>query len=372
MNPFHYGTVVKEPYFFDRQAEKERIIRTLIAGNNLVLYSPRRYGKTSLVMKVIDELTSMDYTCIYFDFMTIYSRESFIEGYTKNIYNRLKNPQKLINTVVQYIKGIRPVLTFDSIGNPRLSIEFLEPKISDKTLEEVIDLPAKLVDNKKLIIIMDEFQDIYKLNGENFERLLRSKIQHQTDVNYLFMGSRTHILQDMFNNRNRPFYNSAFSMILGPLPKAETIRFLIGRFAASDIKIDEETASHLISQAGNIPYYIQFLASEIWQYCILQSKIVTPDIVNLCAERIIDLKGDYYFELFDRVTAYQKKLLKTLAIDNQNVFSADYANRFHLSAASSTQKALNGLIKMGIIEKHENYYLFDDPFFKQYLLRLQA
>lgn len=324
-------------------------------------------------MKVIESLNALGFASIYFDFMTVYSRESFIEVFSKAVFTQQGSAKNVIEAIAKFVKGIRPKLTFDQNGTPEFSLDFLENKISDKTLVTIIDLPEKLSDGKKrFIIIMDEFQDIDKLNGENFEKLLRSKIQHHSNVNYLFLGSRTHILHDMFNNKSRAFYNSAFAMNLGPLPKRETINFLIERFSLNNIKLDEDTASFLIEQACYVPYYIQFLAAEVWQYTVNQKLIVDREIVSLCSGRIIDLKSDYYFELFDHFTPYQKKLLKALALTSQNVFSAEYAATFRLSAGSTTQKALNGLINSGIIEKNKNDYSFDDPFFKQYLLRLMA
>ncbi len=373
MNPFSYGTVVKEPYFFNRKEEIRRIVSTLGGGNNLVLYAPRRYGKTSVVMQAIDSLTSLGFTCIYFDFMTVYSRESFIGAYSKAVLARQNNLSIALESFSKFVKGIRPKLSFDQNGTPEFSLDFSTTEITDQSLESVIDLPEKLTEGKrKFIIIMDEFQDIDKLNGENFEKLLRSKIQHHVNVNYLFLGSRTHILNDMFTNKNRAFYNSAATMHLEPLPENETVDFLINGFSRSNIKLDESTASGLIGQAGNVPYYIQFLASEVWQHCINRIETVSDEIIAVCAGKVLDLKGDYYFELFDRQTSYQKKLLKALATDNQNVFSTEYAGKFRLSAASTTQKALNGLINSGIIEKYQNHYLFDDPFFKKYILRLPA
>jgi AAA+ ATPase superfamily predicted ATPase len=373
MNPFSYGTVVKEPYFFNRKEEIRRIVSTLGGGNNLVLYAPRRYGKTSVVMHAIESLTALGFTCIYFDFMAVYSRESFIEAFSRAVLTHQNNFNKALKSFSKLVKGIRPKLSFDQSGTPEFSLDFSATDITDQSLGSVIDLPEKLADGKrKFIIIMDEFQDIDKLDGENFEKLLRSKIQHHTNVNYLFLGSRTHILNDMFTNKSRAFYNSAAAMHLAPLPENETVEFLINRFSLSNIKINESAASRLIEQAGNIPYYIQFLASEVWQYCINRIETVSDEIISVSAGKILDLKSDYYFELFDRRTSYQKKLLKALAMDSQNVFSAEYASKFRLSVASTTQKALSGLIHAGIIEKYQNYYMFDDPFFKKYILRLPA
>ncbi len=373
MNPFVYGTVVKEPNFFDRKDELKRIVNTLAGGNNLVLYAPRRYGKTSLVIKAMESLTTLGFVCIYFDFMSVYSRESFIEVFTKAILSKQSNIDSALEAVAKFVKSIKPKLSFDQNGLPEFSIDFIEHKISDKTMDAVIDLPEKLSgEKKKYIIIMDEFQDIDKLNGENFEKLLRSKIQHHANVNYIFLGSRTHLLSDMFTNKSRAFYNSAFAINLTALPIKDTIKFLIDRFSLSNIGLDEETASYLVERAGGIPYYIQFLASEVWQYIINQKQIVDKEVINACSNKIIDLKSDYYLELFDRQTAYQKKLLKALALSETNVFSADYAKKYRLSAQSTTQKALTGLINSGVIEKNGNDYSFDDPFFKQFILRFMA
>lgn len=373
MNPFSYGTVVKEPFFFVRKKGKKQIVNVLKGGNNVVLSAPRRYGKTSLVMKVIDELTALGFVCVYFDFMTVYSRESFIEVYTKAFLAKQNNMSLALKTFAKFVKGIRLKLSFDQNSSPELTLDFVESKISEKTLDTVIDLPEKFSTGKtKYIIIMDEFQDIDKLNGENFEKLLRSKIQHHTNVNYLFLGSRTHILQDMFANKSRAFYNSAYAMNLEALPNNETINFLIDRFARSNITLDEDTASYLIKNAGNVPYYIQFLASEVWQSVINQREKINKEIINVCSNKILDLKGDFYFELFDRQTAYQKKLLKALSLSGHNIFSAGYAKKNRLSAQSTTQKAISGLVNSGIIEKNGNDYFFSDQFYKLFILRLPA
>jgi len=370
MNPFSYGTIVKGQYFYDRHEECRRIVTTLEGGNNLVLFAPRRFGKTSLVFRAIEEMEKSGYVCIYFDFMPVYSRESFIESYSKAIISKQNNLQKAVKKIAAWISGIRPKIEFDQFGKPEFSIDFTDNKVSEKTLEDILDLPDRLASEaKRYIIVFDEFQEINKLNGENFERLLRSKIQQQEHVNYLFLGSRTHLLNDMFNNKGRAFYNAAMLMQIESLPKNETIEFLKNRFALSDIIINETVSLYLIEQAGNIPYYIQLLAAEVWQNVISLHQEINTEIIASCAERIVDLKNDYYFELYDRQSAYQKKLMKSLLVSGENVFSTDYTRRFRLSATSTTQKALLGLVENGIVEKVEGIYFIADPFFKRFLSR---
>ncbi len=373
MNPFSYGSVVKEPYFFDRKEEVERIINTLTGGNNIVLYAPRRYGKTSLVMKAIKELEKIGYICIYFDFMAVYSRESFIEAFSKALLKKQSNVQKTLKIFAKFAKGVKASVTFDNNGMPEFSISYSEPVVSDYTIDSVIDLPEIMAkQDKRYIIVMDEFQDIDKFNGESFENLLRSIIQHHRHTNYIFLGSRTHILNDMFTNKNRPFYNFASVMCIKKLPNDETKIFLKKSFFNSGIAIDTATTNYLIEQAGAIPYYIQFLASEVWQYTVGSTKTASSDVVDFCTDKILEIKSDYYLELFDRQTAYQKKLLRSLAQDGNSIFSSDYRRRFRLSVPSTTQKAVAGLISAGIIEKIQNTHVYSDPFFKRFVLRLTA
>ncbi len=373
MNPFSYGTIVKEPYFFDRKEELKKIVEVLSGGNNLVMYAPRRFGKTSLVFKAMEELQKKGFTCAYFDFMAIYSRETFIEAYSKEILSKQPNIKKALDLFSKFIRNIKPSVSIDDNGKPEFSIQFSESSITDKTMDSVIDMPEKFADKEHpYIIIMDEFQDISKLNGEKFEALLRSNIQHHQNVNYLFLGSRTHILKDMFGNRNRPFYNSAYTMNLEALPVNDTVNYLKERFEQHHIKLNNEVAKLIIEEAGYIPYYIQLLASEIWQNTIKTKNEVHVDDIQWSTKSILEHKSDYYFELFDSFSAYQKKLLKALAHENTGIFSKDYAEKYRLSSTSTTQKAITVLLKEGVIEKHADTYSFTDPFFKRFLLYLKA
>ena len=291
MNPFSYGTIVRGDYFYDRKEESDHIVSTLTNGNNMVLFAPRRYGKTSLVFRIIELLEAQDYTCVYLDFLPVYSIETFVSLYINAIEKKQTNLQRLVKIISNVVKSIRPKLTFDASGNPEFGIDLTESTVSIQTLSEVLDLPEKLSQaGKNTIVIFDEFQEITKLNKYGFESLLRSKIQQQQQVNYLFLGSRTHLLNDMFNNKNRAFYNSASHMQLGPLPHNDTIAYLKEKFAQAAMEIDLSVALYLIEQSGDIPYYIQLLAAEIWQYMITSQTIVTIEMVDMCAKRIVELK----------------------------------------------------------------------------------
>ncbi|GMO63233.1 MAG: ATP-binding protein [Treponemataceae bacterium] len=371
MNPFIYGTVVHGKDFFDRKDERAHITKTLAGGNNMVLYAPRRFGKTSLVFSVMEALEKQNCTCVYFDFMPVYSPESFVRLYAQVLSKKQSNLNTFVQTFASLVKTIRPTLGFTADGEPEFSIDFAATAPVDETVVgQLLDMPERMCANsgKRMVIFFDEFQECEKLTSINFEQLLRSKIQHQKKVNYLFLGSKTHLMNDLFNNKNRAFYNSASQMTLGALPQDETIAYLQKKFTAHNMNITHESARALIAAAGDIPHYIQLLAAEVWQYMVDTAKTVTLPIINDCVQRVLALKNDYYMEVFDRQSQKKKQLLQALTVSGKNIFSADFIRTHRLSSSAAIQRAAKELLADGIVEKLKDEYFIADPFFKMFVL----
>jgi AAA+ ATPase superfamily predicted ATPase len=369
MNPFSYGTIVRGSNFYDRKEECARIVATLSGGNNLVLYAPRRFGKTSLVFKAIDQLEMDNFICVYFDFMPVFSPESFVRLYAKALSEKQTNLQKFAQTFASIVKNIRPILGFDADGSPEFSIDFSGSVVDETVVSQLLDLPEKLAvaSKKRVIVFFDEFQEVEKLSTINFEGLLRSKIQQQRSTNYLFFGSKTHLLKELFNDKKRAFYNAASQMSIGTLPEKDTIAYLQQKFAESAITLNTETAKYIIFVAANIPHYIQMMAAEIWQYMVNTQKTVTKEIVDDCSKRLLALKSDYYMELFDRQSKSKKQLLQALTENGKNIFSVTYIREYRLPSAATIQRAAKDLILDGIVEKMNDEYFITDPFFKLFL-----
>src|ERR1700716_4672381 len=55
-NPFSYGSPVRAEHFTDRREELADIVARMLGGQNVILLSPRRYGKTSLLFKAMEEV----------------------------------------------------------------------------------------------------------------------------------------------------------------------------------------------------------------------------------------------------------------------------------------------------------------------------
>ena len=227
----------------------------------------------------------------------------------------------------------------------------------------MLDLPQKLSENKHYYIIFDEFQEINKLNGDNFEKQLRAVIQNHINVSYIFLGSKSHLLMEMFNSNSRALYNAAKLISLRKIDRKTFSDFIVSRFAMTGIAINQEIAELIVSKAHNIPYYVQYLAAQVWQLVRISNLPVSSDTVADAVDRILDNQGDYYFMILESLSLYQRAVLKAVSTGQENIFSQDYHQNHNLSSISSTQRALKSLIDKSVLEKEDDKYSFADPFF---------
>jgi hypothetical protein len=375
MNPFSYGKIVRDQQFYDREEPFSTILSTISGGNNVVLYAPRRYGKSSLVMKVMQELERKGTPCVYLDLMRACSADDFIRLYARNIYKRQASLfEKGLQQVMEWMKRLRPQVTLDDQGKPELVLDFSPNQLTSEMISNVFDLPERLSARQgHMVIILDEFQEIAAFSDQfPLERIFRSCMQQHRQVTYLFLGSKTHLLQQMFSKQSRPFYQSAKTLSLGKPPFGESIAFVNKRFSDAGITLSKASAERIVQEAANIPYYIQFLASELFQQMVDKSKkVLSEEDVQVACRNISSLKSDLYEEHFGSLSMNQRKIIHALAAEGVLRFTEAYRLRYHLPVSSSINSAVKQLLEQGHIEKQEHGYEVADPFFKLWLLQLQ-
>lgn len=367
-NPFQYGKVVGDPYFADRETELRDLIDDVRDRNNVVIYSPRRFGKTSLLFKLAGEMRAQGYKVLYLDFFRVTSRQAFMDLYSREVLiqsgKRWKSTLKKVGTLV---KGIRPLITLDPTGNPSFSFTFEPMPPAQQTLEGVLNLTENLDPDQKWLVIFDEFQEIGKLNGDGFENVLRSVIQHHTRSSYIFSGSRYHLLLDIFSKPGGPFYQFCKIMQLNKIPNQIMAKYIASRFRDTGLKIPRKFADGIITMSDNIPNYVQYIASEVWQLAVQSGNQPDEAMLQKAMENMMANLNDFFLQIWDGLSLQQKKLLIAISIENTNIFSRDYHARHRLGAVSSTQRAAQNLIALQILGKNEGSYEFCDPLFRRFV-----
>ncbi len=369
INPFYFGNEVYGDDFCNRVVEIQELKNDVASGQNLLLYAPRRFGKTSLLKKLKQDLQSDDeYKIIYVDLFSISNIDEFIQKYFNLMVNSFETRSSKVIELFKTILKIRPNInmTFDSVGEVSYSLS-ISKKEQTQTLEDVLNLPfiyAKKF-NKKAVVIFDEFQEIEQLE---FEKKLRSVIQtHSREVSYIFSGSKKSILTQIFNDKSRAFYKSVKYFNINEILLEDWTAFIKLKFDNTNKNIDIKYIEQIYNITNGFPYYMQQIMSVVWDSTL---KLVNDDIVVKSLRLIIEREYDLYSLIWTQLTPNQKNSLKyIITCDGKSLYSNDNLNQSGLSA-TTLKSTLEALIKKDICDKKNDKYYLIDPFMKYWLENL--
>jgi len=353
-NPFKFGTVVSDDYFTDREVEYESLTRIVASGNHVIMIAPRRFGKTSLVNKVIENTSR---PVLWLDLQLLTNTGDFANQLLKQLFK--KYPFEKLKFMLRNFRII-PTLSIDPATN-NVEVSFQPHVDSFVHLEDVLNLIEKLGEEKtRPIVVFDEFQELLSL-GDSLDKKLRSVIQFHKNINYVFMGSSESMMKQIFEKKKSPFYHFGQLFTLDKIPYSDFFNFLQTRFA---IITDEATeiSEQILNFSHCHPHYTQQFAFHLW--IALERHKYSESIIKETIERII-LLHDYDFErLWNTLNNTDKKVLIEIAFEQANLLSAPVLNK-NSSASSTIFSALKRLTEKGILMKSKKHEI-DDPFFRNW------
>ena len=356
-NPFKFGSIVEGPYFTNRTNEISRVKSIINSSNHLIIISPRRFGKSSLVFKVIAQLNR---PAITLDLQLITSVEDFANQLLKRVYRVY--PFEKIRQFVQHFRII-PTISINPVNN-EVDIAFQPSSSPMPVLEDVLNLIEKLSnDKKRAIVVFDEFQEVQQIDP-NLTRQLRSIMQHHQYINYVFLGSQESLIRNIFEKKKSPFYHFGMLMLLGKIPRNDFEAYLAGGF--SDLTGKNETITRAILDFSDChPYYTQQLAFVVWE--ILSQNDPVTDPIEQAIDELVRIHDMDYERIWNAFNKTDKKLLIGLTISNQTPLSEAFYRKFDLGAPSTVYSSLKRLMQNGTIMKTDNKSGIDDPFFKRWI-----
>ena len=370
-NPFNFLQLAAGDQFYDRKEIRKDLLSRFLSGqSSVVLYGPRRYGKSSLVGELVGDLEKAGIPCVTLDVVKVPSIDMFVSAYATKVYRRLAPVKFEFRKLGMFLKSLRPKMSLGPTGETGLSFEPSGATVGPEALTEVLDLPQKLLSGKgRAVVVFDEFQEVKDLlPNDGFERVMRSAIQSHRNVSYIFLGSRYHMLRRMFTDHNRPFYKSAVTILLGKPPVEESVRFVIDRFASAGKTIARDAAERLVGKIENIPYFIQQLGFETFRLVDdAHRKSVSSADVDAAFANLSGFNRDQYEQLMLTLSVSQKKLLIALAHEQTDEFGDVYRRRYALGVSSTVNSAKSKLMEDGHIERSDGKYVVADPFFAQFL-----
>jgi len=367
-NPFIYGEIAVGKAFVGRKEELSDIARGLESGERIFLISPRRYGKTSLLINLLERLKNKGLLTAYIDLYRAASLEQLAALFAEEVLlkseTRLETVARLAREIVPLL---RPKITVEQDGQLSAELDIGKSQGEQSAaLAELLDAAEKIAKRrgKRFVIAFDEFQEVAALGGEPLEKLMRSVFQRHHNVSYVFSGSKQHLIADMVNNKDRAFYKLGRVLFLGKIHDKDLRSFITERFAAIGVAVEEASFRRILSEADSVPYYVQYLCSFLWNKCREGSGLSEKTVIET-AGHIAATQAPLYLGLLEHIPLKQRKILQVVSRNaGEKLYSREVIERNKLGPSATVQVSLNLLIKKGILKKEEGGYAFSDPFFR--------
>ena len=365
VNPFIVTGKIDPAYFCDREEESVRLIRSLDNGNNLVIISPRRMGKTGLIQFCYEKPEwKKTYYTFFIDILHTSSLREFTYTLGKEIYETLlPRSKRMTQLFMQTLKSISGKFGFDPLSNiPTFSLELGDIDRPEYTLDEIFVYLAKA--DKPCIIAIDEFQQVAYYTEKNVEALLRTHIQHCRNARFIFAGSQRHVMGNMFANASRPFYQSVSMMYLECIGLSEYENFARRHFENSGRKIGQGVVADIYDRFDGVTWYVQKMLNMLYG--------ITPERGECRAEMLPEALGNIldsykytYQEILFRLPERQKELLIAISKEGaaRAVTSGEFVQKYSLPSPSSVQAALKGLLEKDFVTHEQGVYRIYDKFF---------
>lgn len=369
-NPFKFGTVVSDEQFCNRKNEIQTLNAAIESLNSLWLYSPRRFGKTSLVLKSFEQIH--DVKCIYFDLFSIRDSNDFMVKYlnllTKELFTMKLGVEQILKKTSSLLKNVSPNITLDSFGNPTIGINFNSTH-EEVGLTSILDFPEQINYNKPICIAFDEFQEVERIDPF-LKNIMRSIFQKQNNVSYIFLGSKESLMNSIFTDLKSPFYQFGEKMTIAEIEKEELQNYIRTMFEKTRVNISENIIQNITNLSDCHPHYTQYFASVVWDMSL--DRFADDNIfINDVIKKIIANQEDMFRVIWEQLTKNQKSVLYGISkkpIDG--IMSNNAIIEYGLPVKSTVESALRSLMTKNILLKKGSIYRFDNPIFRIWVSRI--
>jgi uncharacterized protein len=373
-NPFTFGALALDRAFTDREAEIRELVRDMQNGQDVLVYAPRRYGKSSLVLRAAQRAIRKGILVGYCDLMRTPTKERFAAALAKTIYGDLESAAgQAIERATRLFRGLRitPTIEVDPIdGSLRFVFHAGRRRAAiDDTIEALLELPGRIAAERerRAVLVFDEFQEILTLDY-HYPNLMRAVFQEQPEVGHVYLGSKRHVLERIFEDENEPFWRSAKRLEIGPIEPAAFARFLRARFEETDKVIDDEAVNRVLEVTGGHPYGTQELAYFLWEL-VPTGHFARLGDVETALEQVLRSEHNHFAKLWDDAPHAQRLVMLALAEEpTASVYAAEYSERHDLPAKPALQRAIGALVTKEIAARDAGrVYRIVEPFFADWL-----
>ena len=362
--PFVFGVATSGDNFTDREKETQRLLLNFTHGVNTILISPRRWGKTSLVKKVAQLAQTKTRKIVYLDIFSCRTESEFYRLFATSVLKQTSSKwDEWVENTKQFLAHINPKISIGTDPMNDFSISF-EYSMQDNAGNDILQLPEKIAIEKgiQIVICIDEFQQISDFeDSKTFQKKLRTVWQLQQHVSYCLFGSKKHLMNELFEKKNLPFYKFGDAIYLTKIETKYWIEYICKRFENTGKHISPELAKEICRLVDNHSSYVQQLASLLW---IRTTDIATEEQLTHALEDLLDQNNILFQSETENLSAYQMNFLKAVIDGIHSKFSSkEIILKYNLGTSANIVRLKSALLQKELIETDGKEIILADPVF---------
>lgn len=369
---FVYGVAVSDYNFIGRERETKRLLDNFKGGINVILMSPRRLGKTSLVKHVCNKLDDKDIITVYLDIFGCKSEYDFYNKLTAEVLKQTASKSEVwFEEAKEFLYRLTPKISFSPEPNSDFSISLgITPKTH--TPEEVLQMAETIAikRKKRIVICIDEFQQIGEMaNSKQIQARLRTVWQHQKHVSYCLFGSKHHLMSTIFLHRSMPFFQFGDTISLNKIATEDWVEYIVSHFADGKRTISHALAEKICKFTENYSAYVQQLA---WLVFTLkeEGETVTEDDVKQAENDLLATNDILFMQMIEPLSEFQLNFLRAIASGIKKDFGlSEVREEYNLGSYSNITRLKTALLERDLIEKQNTELVITDPIFAKWLKR---
>ena len=362
--PFVFGVATSGDNFTDREKETQRLLLNFTHGVNTILISPRRWGKTSLVKKVAQLAQTKTRKIVYLDIFSCRTESEFYRLFATSVLKQTSSKwDEWVENTKQFLAHINPKISIGTDPMNDFSISF-EYSMQDNAGNDILQLPEKIAIEKgiQIVICIDEFQQISDFgDSKTFQKKLRTVWQLQQHVSYCLFGSKKHLMNELFEKKNLPFYKFGDAIYLTKIETKYWIEYICKRFENTGKHISPELAKEICRLVDNHSSYVQQLAWLLW---IRTTDIATEEQLTHALEDLLDQNNILFQSETENLSAYQMNFLKAVIDGIHSKFSSkEIILKYNLGTSANIVRLKSALLQKELIETDGKEIILADPVF---------
>lgn len=369
-NPFRIGERVSGEHFTDRAEEVNRIQRAMRDPSRLLVYGPRRMGKSSAIEVAGERFRHEGGILVRADLGGATGMAEVADRLLTSLARTASSSDVL--GLTDWIQALRLEFTADATGAPVLRLGIRPPggRSTRGTPDDALGGLAPVLDRMDRLgteggapvcVVLDEFQRLVELGSERAAWGLRDLMQGHHHLSYVCAGSEEGVIEGL-TARKGPFHGAFERLYLAEMPRGHFADWIEDRMRSGGMEGTSGVGGAVIDGAGPRTEDVLKLARQVWFQGMARGRL-EPSDVDTALEGIVRADRGIFETLWAGLTPHQQNVLRAVAGGAEALTAAEVREHYGLRSGSAVSQAVAALQGRGLLARRDARIVFEDPFF---------